>query len=259
MADITERAISTLKNCSFIACEDTRHAKFLLDKLGIAKPLVAYFDEEEAKRAPAIIERIKKGESCALISDAGTPVVCDPGFKLVQQAYLAGEKVFSVPGPSSVISALTLSGIAPLPFTFVGFVPEKKGERESFFNEYRALPHTLVCFESARRLNKTLQDVAKILGESRVISVAREMTKLFEEVRRGPVFEVLEFYEKHPAKGEIVLVIEKGAFEIDENKLAAELKKLLLKNSLKDAAKILADIYGVDKKSIYQLGLKLKS
>jgi len=258
LSDISTRAIKTLQNVDFIACEDTRHSGILLNNLGIFKPLVAYFDEAEQERAPKIIERIKQGQACALISDAGTPVICDPGFKLVELAQKEKIYITSIPGASSVITALTLAGIAPLPFTFLGFVPEKKVARLNFFQTFVNFPSTLVCFETAGRLIDSLTDIEQALG-NREIAVVREITKLFEETKRGKVSEVKKFYTENPAKGEIVLVIERQAAEkINEKQLRAELEKMLTTHSLKDASGLLADIYKIDRKTIYQLGLNIK-
>lgn len=208
LGDMTERGKSVLDDADLVACEDTRRTGQLLQLLGLdRRPLVSLHEHNEVRRIPEILRRLSDGESVALVSDAGTPLVSDPGFKLVRAAIEAGIPIEGVPGPSAPVLALALSGLPPLPFTFAGFAPAKRGQRHRFFERYASLDHTLVLFESPHRLVACLEDAAEILGERRA-AVARELTKLHQEVVRGPLPQLAaEFGQRPGVKGEITLVV----------------------------------------------------
>jgi 16S rRNA (cytidine1402-2'-O)-methyltransferase len=207
LGDLSERAARTLAEVDLVACEDTRHTGRLLKGLGLERRLVSLHEHNEAARLPRLLERLAAGESVALVSDAGTPLLSDPGYLLVREAIARGVDVRVVPGPSAALAALTLSGLPPHPFTFLGFPPPKAGRRRRFFRRFAQLEHTLVLFESPHRIRASLADLRGELG-NRPVALAREMTKLHEEVLRGELDEVIEALEARSAvKGEIVLVV----------------------------------------------------
>lgn len=207
--DLSPRGLEVLGQVSILACEDTRHSGRLLAGLGIkAKRLVSLHEHNERHRVAMILEALKNDQDVGIISDAGTPLVSDPGYVVVREAIAEGLSVESIPGPSAVLSALVLSGLAPHPFTFLGFSPPKTGKRTRFFAQYRELGHTLIFFESPHRLVRSLSDALAVFGEDRPAAVARELTKLHEEVLRGPLGELVQLLGDRPRiKGEIVVVI----------------------------------------------------
>ena len=207
MADITLRALDALRGADVIACEDTRITGRLLARYGIRKPLVAYHDHNEVRVAPRLIERMRHGEAVVLVADAGSPLVSDPGYRLVSAAREQGLPVASVPGASSVVAALTVSGLPPSPFLFVGFLPSRRAQRQREIARLGEVAASLVLFESPRRLAASLADLAAGLGP-REAAVARELTKLHEEVRRGLLDELARHYAAAGApKGEVVIVV----------------------------------------------------
>ena len=206
-ADITLRALAALRAADAILCEDTRVSAKLLARHGIRRPLVAYHEHNAERMRPKILERLRRGESLTLISDAGTPLVSDPGYKLVQDALAAGLPVTAMPGPSAAIAALVLSGLPPDRFFFAGFLPPKSAQRRQALGELAAVPATLIVYESAKRLPATLADMAAVLG-ARPAAVARELTKLFEEVRRDDLAALAAHYAAAgPPLGEVVVVV----------------------------------------------------
>lgn len=207
LGDITLRALAVLQQVAAICCEDTRHARPLLDRYGIGTPTLALHEHNEASVTPRLIERLRSGEPLALISDAGTPLVSDPGARLVETAAALGIRVVPVPGASATLAALVASGLAPHPFTVLGFLDRKGKDRENQLALAARLPHSVVLFESPNRLVDTLRAVAEITGGQRHVAVARELTKHFEEIRRGTLAEVAAYYEAVPPRGEIVLVL----------------------------------------------------
>jgi len=207
LQDISLRALETLKAVDVIACEDARHTGRLLHRHGIRTPLVSYHDHNERTRAPELVERLRRGESVALVSDAGTPLIADPGYRLVQAALAAALPVTVIPGPSAIEPALILSGLPTHRFVFEGYLSAKPGARRRAIEAWRHEARTVVCFETPHRLVKALQEIREVLGEV-TMAVARELTKHFEEVRRGPVSDVLRHFEAHPPKGEFVLVLQ---------------------------------------------------
>ena len=206
LGDLTHRAAEVLKTVDWIACEDTRHSKVLLDHYGIHKPLISYFDHSERQKAPDLIRRLKDGENGALISDAGTPGIADPGYRLITGAVEAGVPVVSLPGPSALLSALVLSGLPTDRFVFEGFAPVKDGARKRWFQELKGLGRTVVFYESPHRLIKTLEAMREVLGGEERIAVARELTKKFEEVRRGTLSEIIDHFSAKKVLGEFVVV-----------------------------------------------------
>jgi 16S rRNA (cytidine1402-2'-O)-methyltransferase len=206
LADITLRALETLKRVDLIACEDTRHSGRLLSHHSIRSRLVSLNEHNEARRIPELISHLQNGGSAALISDAGMPTISDPGQRLVQSIVAAGLKVESLPGPSAVLTALAASGLPTVPFYFGGFLPHKKGQREKELQAALAREATSLYFESPYRLVDTLSMISAIQPAHRIV-VARELTKKFEEFRRGPAQQVLTHYQTRPPKGEITLLI----------------------------------------------------
>jgi len=207
LEDLSPRAARALAEADLVACEDTRHTGRLLAHLGLHKSLVSLHEHNERARTPDLVDRLAGGETIALVSDAGTPLVSDPGFVLVRAALERGVAVEAIPGPSAAIAALAVSGLPPSPVTFTGFAPRKSGKRRRFFQELAPLPHTLVVFESPHRVLACLEDAETELGD-RPAALARELTKLHEEVLRGRLSEIRAQLAGRPGiKGEIVLVI----------------------------------------------------
>jgi len=206
LSDITLRALEILKHVDLVAAEDTRHSGILLKHYQIAKPLISYHEHNEAMRTAQLVERLAAGERIALITDAGTPALSDPGARLIRECIKRELDFTIIPGPSSILSALVGSGFSCEKFSFGGFLPIKSGQRERELRAAAAREETSIYFESPYRLTKTLKAAASVL-ENRQLCVARELTKKFEEFRRGSAAELLAHYEKRPAKGEIVLII----------------------------------------------------
>lgn len=207
LEDLTHRAERILKESDVVAAEDTRHTGRLLARLGIKAKLISFHEQNEEKRAPEILELLKEGKNVALVSDAGTPGVSDPGFVLVHACHQNEIPVYAVPGPSAVLAALTTSGLPTNRFLFEGFLPKKPGKRRKRLEALRELDATLVFFESPYRLVKFLEELKQSLGNRRA-AVARELTKKFEETRTGELSTLVEYYSGHPPKGEITVVVE---------------------------------------------------
>ena len=208
LRDITLRAIDVLRAVDLILAEDTRHSRHLLDHHGIATPMLSYHEHNEARATEAAIARLREGRDVALISDAGTPLVSDPGTRVVRAAAEAGIAVVPIPGPSAVLAALVSSALGSERFTFFGFLARKGREREDALQELSSLRHTSVLYEAPNRVAATLGELgARGAGERRVV-VARELTKQFEEIRRGTVAELSAYYESAPPRGEVVIVLE---------------------------------------------------
>jgi 16S rRNA (cytidine1402-2'-O)-methyltransferase len=258
MEDITFRAIKTLTNVDVIACEDTRMTGKLLSRFGIETKRMVYNDHSTAWERNKIIELVEAGKSVALVSDAGTPLISDPGYKLVREMMDKGLKIVSIPGASSVPTALSICGLPTDRFLFAGFLPPKKESRRNFLLEFKETKATLVFFETAVRLLRALEDI-DALFPTREMAVARELTKKFEEVRRGTASELSTHYTAHPPKGEIVLLI---AQDTEKNTtttvdLAPQIREALKHLSLKDAVAMVADASGVNKKEVYKVALEV--
>jgi 16S rRNA (cytidine1402-2'-O)-methyltransferase len=207
LEDITLRAIRTLKECDVIAAEDTRRTGQLLAHLQISKPMLSYFQHNEARRTVEIIDRLRRGERVALVTDAGTPGISDPGERIVKAAIQAGLRVESVPGPSAVIAGLTAGGLDTREWHFAGFLPHKSGQRRNALERLKQIPGTLVLYESPYRIEKLLGELNDILPD-RTVVLARELTKKFEEFLRGKPAELLEATRKRALKGEFVVLVE---------------------------------------------------
>jgi 16S rRNA (cytidine1402-2'-O)-methyltransferase len=206
--DLSARAQAAFAQADLIACEDTRHTGRLLAHLGIKKPLVSLHEHNERQRLPRLLADLEEGKVIAVASDAGTPLLSDPGFLLVREAAARGIRIEPIPGPSALLTALVASGLPPYPFTFAGFPPPKSGKRRTFYKEWANLGHTLILFESPHRLLASLEDALAELGDRRV-AVARELTKLHEEILRGTLSEVLETLRARASlKGEFVVVVD---------------------------------------------------
>jgi 16S rRNA (cytidine1402-2'-O)-methyltransferase len=211
LEDITLRALRTLKECDVVAAEDTRRTGQLLKHYGIAKPMVSYFQFNEAKRSEEIIERLKRGAKVALVTDAGSPGISDPGERVVRAARGAGLRVESVPGPCALVAALTASGLATDEFHFIGFLPHKSGQRRKQLEALKEFAGTLILYESPYRVEKLLAELAELMPERRVV-LARELTKKFEEFASGSAGELLALGKRRSWKGEfVVMVAEVGA------------------------------------------------
>lgn len=260
--DITLRALDTLRAADVIVCEDTRVTAKLLAIYAIRKPLMAYHEHNADKAGPEVIRRLKQGETVALVSDAGTPLVSDPGYRLVKTCAEEGLFVTHLPGPSSVLTALVLAGLPTDSFLFGGFPPPKSGKRVSFFEEMRGIPATLVFLESPKRLAKSLADMVRVFGD-RPAAMGRELTKKFEEIRRGALPELAEHFSNAGApKGEVVLIVgppDTGVEGADEEDIDALLLRALKSESLKDAVIAVTAATGAPKKQIYARALKLSA
>lgn len=258
LKDITFRAIELLQAADLILCEDTRVTAKLLSHYGITAPTLSYNDHNGQERRPKIFAALEAGQCVALVSDAGTPLVSDPGYKLAKEALERGIHVTTMPGASSVLAALCLSGLPSDRFFFAGFLPAKQEACKKELRVLSAIPSTLVFFESARRLVETLEIMRETLGD-RNAAVVREITKLYEESRRAPLQELLTHYkETGEPKGEVVIVVGPPlAAETDTADMEQKLALLLQSHSVKEAAAILAEQTGLPRKEIYSLALKL--
>lgn len=258
LKDITLRALEALKAADLIVCEDTRVTAKLLSHYGIKKPTLSYNDHNGEERRPKILQALADDKCIALVSDAGTPLISDPGYKLVREALAQGAYVTALPGASSVLTALCLAGLPTDRFFFAGFLPAKQEACKKEIRSLIAIPSTLVLFESARRLPEVLVLLQEILG-NRPAAVAREITKLYEETRRGSLQELRAFYEKNGApKGEVVIVISPPMQqEAESEDLEARLTWLLKSHSVKEAASVLAEQTGLPRKEIYAMALKI--
>jgi len=210
LADITHRALQVLKDVDLIACEDTRHTHKLLHHYGITTKTISYHEHNEQRRTAELIDLLKQGSDIAVVSDAGTPSISDPGFRLVRAAIESDLPVVPVPGPSAVISALIAAGLPTDEFFFAGFLPSRSNARRARLNELRSVPGTLIFYEAPHRLSSTLKDAYEVLGEREAV-VARELTKLHEEIRRGRLSDLAEHYANaENPRGEIVVLIDRN-------------------------------------------------
>jgi 16S rRNA (cytidine1402-2'-O)-methyltransferase len=258
LEDITLRALRVLKEVDCIAAEDTRHSRKLLTHYGIATPLTSYHDHVERERAPRLVERLKAGEDIALISDAGTPGIADPGYRLVRAAIDAGLRVVPIPGPSVVVAALSVAGVPTDRFVFEGFVPAKTAARRAFFERLRGEARTVVCFEAGRRLAEALRDLAAVLGD-RPLVIAREVTKLYEDFVRGGAVDLAARADDLTPRGEVTLFIAPAAVPTEaatEEEIRAAVDRLRADGlHLKEIAKRLAKDSGWSARDIYRIGL----
>lgn len=263
LGDISARAIETLQSVQLIAAEDTRHSRRLLQHFGINMRLMAYHEHNEEQQTPVLIGRLLKGQSIALISDAGTPLVSDPGYRLVQAALQENIKVVPIPGPCAAIVALSASGLPTDRFVFEGFPPAKSGARRNYLQTLQTEPRTLVFYVSCHRISETLNDMADIFGGERLAVLARELTKTFETIHKATLKELAEWVanDSNQQKGEIVLLVEGVSESADEQQeLLGRLMPVLVNElPVKQAATIAAKITGLNKNDLYKQALALKT
>jgi 16S rRNA (cytidine1402-2'-O)-methyltransferase len=262
LGDLSARAIAVLKGADVIACEDTRVTGRLTTAFGIATPLTSYHEHNAERMRPRILAQLRDGARVALVSDAGTPLVSDPGYKLVREAAAEGLPVIAIPGPSAALAALIVSGLPTDRFFFQGFLPAKSGARKTTLAEISAIPATLIVYEAARRLGDTLAEMAAALG-GREAAVGRELTKLYEEVRRGTLADLAAHYGAAPAKGEAVIVVAPPGPKIvdaaaEGAALARRLAELLGRMGVKEASVTAAREFGLSRRDVYARALALR-
>lgn len=262
LSDISFRALHMLSNSDYVAGEDTRNVKSLFRLLKISKSMrdiISYHDHSSSNTRKKIIELIKEGKSVALVSDAGTPLISDPGYKLVRNAIEEDLEVFSIPGPSSVIAALTVSGLPTDTFSFLGFLPHTKAKKKKLLETYLKLESSLIIFESGKRLQKTLDLLAETCRPSTEICICRELTKLNEEITRFTVEEGTKVIKKmRSSKGEFVIIVGKSeAGDFDLKNLDEQLKKLKKSMSMKGSVDLLAEQLKIPKNTIYKKALTI--
>ena len=260
LEDITFRALRILKEVDLVAAEDTRHSRKLFNHFGIDTPLTSCFEHNEARKQQYLLEQLQQGRSIALISDAGTPAISDPGNLLVQHCRAAGVTVTPVPGASACISALSVAGLPTDRFCFDGFLPPKSGARQRALEQYCRQMRTVVLYEAPHRLVAALKDMVTVLGASRQIAVARELTKIHEELFRGSVSEAVEYFSSSRVRGEIVLLLapavkEKPTLTIREALAQAHAESDL---PMKAVVKQVAKQYGVSASDVYKESLRLQ-
>ncbi len=262
LSDVTLRALVVLASADLVLCEDTRVTRKLLDRYGLKPALLAYHDHNAAAVRPRVLARLSEGAAVALVSDAGTPLVSDPGYKLVEAAIAAGYRIYPVPGPSAALAALVAAGLPTNRFFFEGFLPAKSAARRKRIAELGRVPATLVLYESGPRLARSLADLAAGLG-TRQAAMCRELTKVFEETRRGGLAELAAHYaQAGPPKGEIVIVIgppDADAPEVSSEDLDQRLRAALAKLSLKDAAAAIAAETGLPRREVYRRALAISA
>ena len=255
MGDFSFRAVEVLRQVAAVLAEDTRHSRPLLARHDVQTPMVAYHEHNEAKTAPGLVARMRAGESLALISDAGTPLLSDPGARLVEAAAAAGIAIVPVPGASALLAALVAAALPADRFTFFGFLPRKGRERQDAVSDVAALRHTAVLYEAPSRVAATLAELATAGAEGRRCAVARELTKQFEEVRRGTVGELAAYYGDSAPRGEVVIVIEGAApAEVDDDAARARARELLdAGGSARDVAAALVRELGLPRNAAYRM------
>ena len=261
--DASPRLKQTLTEADLIAAEDTRKAKRLIQDLNldIKAPIISFFEENEIEKIPELINKLKQGSKIVVISDAGTPAISDPGFKLVKQAITENISITVIPGPSAVLSALVLSGLPTDRFSFEGFIPRKGKERSEILNNLNKESRTMIIFESPRRTKETLEDIKEVVGEDRKIAVVREISKTYEEVIRGSVSELVDWANSNEVLGEITIVI-KGVDSSKRNIVDEEaiknVKDLIAKGmSFKDAVQQVSTQLGLSRRELYEASLRL--
>jgi 16S rRNA (cytidine1402-2'-O)-methyltransferase len=265
-ADLSPRALATLAEADLIACEDTRRIAPLLATHAIRTPTLSYFEHNEERRTPELIERIRRGECVALVTDAGTPAISDPGFRLVRAAHVAGIAVGAIPGPSAVVAALSIAGLPTDRFTFEGFLPARPAARRRTLEALRHERRTMVFFEAPRRLGAILTAMGEVFGADRLAAVTREIGKTYEEVVRAPLGELAARFTASPARGEVTLVVA-GAAETEatdrtqEQGPAASVSELTVEAlceaglSLKQASAVIARLSGRSRREVYQAAI----
>lgn len=259
--DITLRALDVLASADVIAAEDTRSLRRLMEIHGVplqGRRILSYHDHSGAGARARILEALAEGRSVAYASEAGMPLIADPGYDLSRAASEAGFTVTAAPGPSAVLTALTLAGLPTDAFFFAGFLPNATKARRTRLEALREVPGTLVFYESPKRVAASLSDMADILGEGRSAALCRELTKKFEEVRRGTLRELADALAAAPVKGEIVLLVDRGGSEsVSDSVIEEDLRQALKTQSVRDAADLVARIHDRPRRAVYQLALKL--
>lgn len=264
LGDMTPRAIEVLRQVDVVAAEDTRHSKRLMNHFGIDTPLIPCHDHNERHQAEKIVQRMHTGQSVALISDAGTPLISDPGFYLVRSVREAGFRVVPVPGACAFVAALSVGGLPTNRFYFEGFLPARGAARRKRIDALSAFPDTWGVYESPHRILELMDDLVTVLGGERYISLAREITKTFETVLAGTVFEVQAILksDSNQQRGEFVVLVE-GYKEEEDSEIGPEIEKMLRRLMddlpIKKAASVVADLTGLRKKDLYELGLVMRS
>lgn len=262
LADISQRALDVLREVDLIAAEDTRHSSRLMAAYSITTPLKAYHDHNEEYQSGILVEKLLAGKNIALISDAGTPLINDPGYRLLSAVHDADIKVVPIPGANAAISLLSVSGLAVNSFTFEGFPPVKSQQRQGYYAKWLKSPHTHVFYESSHRIVDSLKDAMAVLGADRQVAMGREITKTFETIKRCSLAELCEFVvsDNNQQKGEFVIVVSRA--EIDENESDVEIREMLEKLlpilSVKQASQVAATLTGQKKNKIYQLALEMQ-
>jgi len=262
MEDITLRAIRTLKEVDLIAAEDTRQTQKLLTRYNISTPLVSYHDHNKKKRTPELVHKLKAGRSVALVTDAGTPSISDPGYYLIREAVREAISTVPIPGASAAIAALSISGLPTDSFIFIGFVPRKPAKRKELLDELKEQQRTLVFYESPKRVLGLMREILNVMGNRKAV-LARELTKVHEEILRGPLSAVLkELSARSFLKGEFTLLVagREGVPEIDHKSVLDDIKRLRHEQdrSLSDVVKEIARQYNVSRKLVYEQALKLE-
>jgi len=258
--DITLRAIDTLKNVDIIACEDTRHSHKLLNRFGITTPTISYHEHNEEARAKEMLKRLQAGANIALISDAGTPLIADPGFRIVALLRKQGARITPIPGPCSLIAALCASGLPTDRFTFMGFIPRRGKSRAEMFDQIAAANQTCILFESPRRLLAALSELRTCCLPPRTVSVCREITKLHESFINGDIDTLIEHFNTAPPRGEIILLIAPAIpAVIDDDAIMVQLNASELQHhTTSDRVRYVAGLLGVPKTRVYALAIRSK-
>lgn len=260
LEDMTYRAVRILQEVSLIAAEDTRHSRKLLSRYGIGTALISYHEHNEEFRSPQLIAKLQAGESIALISDAGTPCIADPGYRLVSSCRQEGVQVVAVPGPSAVVAALSISGLPTDAFRFVGFLPAKTHGRCQFLEQIKDEQQTIACYEAPHRLLSCLADIIEICGADRPIAIARELTKRHEELFSGSVGAALEYFAQSSVKGELVLLLGPALQRQLEGTVKDALSRLREETDLswKEIVKQVAKEFGLPGSEVYKESLELR-
>ncbi|MEM9125397.1 MAG: 16S rRNA (cytidine(1402)-2'-O)-methyltransferase [Pseudomonadota bacterium] len=259
--DITLRALDVLASADVIAAEDTRSLRRLMDIHGVplgGRRLLAYHDHSGTNARSKLVEALDAGQSVAYASEAGMPLIADPGYELGKQAAEAGHTVTCAPGPSAALTALTLAGLPTDAFFFAGFLPSAKGARRTRIGVLRDIPGTLVIYESPKRVAASLSDLAVVLGAERRAALCRELTKKFEEVKRGTLGELAEHFKGTSVKGEVVLLVDRGhSPNVKDSDIETALQQALETHSVRDAADLVSEMFKLPRRSIYQKALKI--
>lgn len=265
LEDITLRALCVLREADLIACEDTRHTRKLLDHFAIERPTISYYEQNEVRRTAELLALLEQGQTIALVSDAGTPGLSDPGYRLVQAAVERGIRVTAAPGAAAAIMALVISGLPTDAFSFAGFLPSRSGARRQLLQDWQSRSETLVFYETPHRLTEALQDLEEVLGAERQMVAARELTKLHEEAVRGTIVEVRQHFQAQPPRGEFVLVVQGRTASAEaagerEQDLAVRMRELLAQPDMdeKRALKQLAREWGIGRSDLYRRWQRLK-